>query len=306
MKNEEEFNSIYNTLYNKYFEKFERMRKSKKRRYVTIVIGIVFILIAHSWFEDSSKLEFIFFIIGLMILIISTFFNNKKEYSKMYKEEVITEFVKQILPEAEYRPYLNKDDNNNIMNNYAKAKFDERKYNKDILDDYLSWKNNDVNLCMSDMAIYYEYIDANKEKQSEEIFIGMFAYTKIEQSKDVDIRILNKATTSIHEKRNTVALDNDTFNKNFTIVSNSDINAYEILTADVIQELNNWYETEKIKFDISIINENIFFRFYSDPIFEPSINEPVMKKDNFVRYCNLFDFISRFTDSVNKIYDNLI
>ena len=100
-------------------------------------------------------------------------------------------------------------------------------------------------------------------------------------------------------------LDFDEFNNNFIIVSDSSISAFQILTAEVMEILNKQLKENNIKFDISIINNNIYFRFYTLPIFEAPINGPAMKKENFYRYYKLLKFVMSFSDNINNIYKNL-
>ena len=69
--------------------------------------------------------------------------------------------------------------------------------------------------------------------------------------------------------------------------------------------LNKQLKENNIKFDISIINNNIYFRFYTLPIFEAPINGPAMKKENFYRYYKLLMFVMDFSAKINNIYKNL-
>lgn len=314
MKNAEiKFEDIYDKLYNKYYEGFEKMRIDEKNSLKRVIAGISCLGIAFAFItsEDINNNLFIV-ILGVLLGIIGGgllfgewHLKKNNNYSELYKSEVITEFIKNIIPDFNYLPDFSLESKNKIIEEYTNAKFDNMEFNRSYTDDYIDGKihNDDIYIC--DLVTYYEYVNNKKETCTEKRFSGLFANVKINSSnKKVDIKILNKENSQI-ETRNLVKLDFNEFNDNFIIVSDSNISAFQILTAEVMEILNKQLKENNIKFDISIINNNIYFRFYTLPIFEAPINGPAMKKENFYRYYKLLKFVMNFSDNINNIYKNL-
>lgn len=314
MKNVEiKFEDIYDKLYNKYYERFEKMRIDEKNSLKRVIAGIFCIWISFALItsEDINNNLFIVILgvlLGIMgggLLFWEWHFKKNNNYSELYKNEVIAEFIKNIIPDFNYLPDFSLESKNKIIEEYTNAKFDNMEFNRSYTDDYIDGKihNDDIYIC--DLVTYYEYVNNKKETCTEKRFSGLFANVKINSSnKKVEIKILNKENSQI-ETRNVVKLDFDEFNNNFIIVSDSSISAFQILTAEVMEILNKQLKENNIKFDISIINNNIYFRFYTLPIFEAPINGPAMKKENFYRYYKLLKFVMNFSDNINNIYKNL-
>ena len=308
MKENEEniFEDIYDKLYSKYYKRFEKMRIAQKNSLKRFIGGFFCLWMSFAFIsENINILGFLLAIIGGGLLFWNWHFKKNNNYSELYKNEVITEFLKNIIPNFNYLPDFSLESKNKIIDEYENAKFDNRPFNRSYTNDYINGKIHNDSIYMCDLSTYYEYVNKKKEICTEERFSGLFANIKINSSNEkVEIKILNR-TNNQNENRNIVKLDFDEFNNNFIIVSDSNISAFQILTADVMEILNKQLSENNIKFDISIINSNIYLRFYTLPIFEAPINEPVLKKENFYRYYILLKFVINFSDKINNIYKNL-
>ena len=79
----------------------------------------------------------------------------------------------------------------------------------------------------------------------------------------------------------------------------------EILTHDVMQELTEFYDTYKIKFETVIKNNNIYIKFDTGAMFEPNI----LKKSNDINslwiYYNVLNFVTNLTIKINKLLKDL-
>lgn len=254
--------------------------------------------------EISNTIVFIICslgIIGSPIIYLKLAFKKGENYVELYKNNVITEFMQRVFPNLEYLPEVTILQADKIAEAYNSVKFEEREINRSLSDDYISGSFNDYKLNLCDFSSWYEYIDKNKKTHYTNVFEGIFAKIKLNYEKDFQMKIFHRS-----EKTNAytgkVKLDNDEFNDNFVVISNSEIEAYRLLTADIINILNEQRRLNDIEFDINMIDGNIYFRFFTAPIFEPSLNEPVMKEASFYRYYTLLNFIVEFSDIVNKIY----
>ena len=288
---------------------FQNQKQNSLKR---LIVGILCVWISFGLISENINndvfiviLEVLLGIIGGGLLFWEWHFEKNNNYSELYKNEVITEFIKNIIPNFNYLPDFSLESKNKIIDEYTNAKFDTRQFNRSYTNDYINGKIHNDDIYMCDLCTYYEYVNDKKETCTEERFSGLFANIKIDSfDEKVEIKILNNENNQI-ETRNIVKLDFDEFNNNIIIVSDSNILTFQILTAEVMEFLNTQLKENNIKFDISIINNNIYFRFYTLPMFEAPINEPVMKKENFYRYYTLLRFVMSFSENINNIYKNL-
>ncbi len=71
----------------------------------------------------------------------------------------------------------------------------------------------------------------------------------------------------------------------------------QLLTADIMQELIDFRNENDIKYDITIINNNIYLRFYTGSMFEvTSLKKGIIEEKAFNKYFN----ITRFTYNLSK------
>lgn len=320
------FDTVYNELYDKYFNYFEKIRRSKKRKnslslYAPflifpsyILIGIILLNIDNlTPFYLIIGLVLITFFFAIMFIAKSKFTSNtfeEQNYQKLYKEKVISHFISNILPDFKYIPYLNSNLLDKIKNDYSKATFNMSKLsNIDALipytaNDYICGQLNSMNLTMCDLSTYNKY-SVYEKNYLESSFKGIFAHIKLNYTKNYKIMILHKNDDLPHFE-NSVHLDNNEFNNNFITISDSPISVFELLTSDIIELLNIEASEHPIKFDISIIDDNIFFRFHTVPVFEPHINKENLQRKDFLRYYNLLNFIFNFSEMINNIYKESI
>lgn len=77
----------------------------------------------------------------------------------------------------------------------------------------------------------------------------------------------------------------------------------QILTADIMQDLIDFQNNNKIKYDIAIVNNNIYLRFNCGAMFEvTSLKKGIIEEKVFKKY---FD-ITSFTYNLSKKIINVI
>ncbi len=303
----EEFDIIYNNLHEKYFNQYEKMRIQDKKNNYKGIIGLVLIFLAmpaiNVYLDDKDATYLLYFgiIVGIIgaILIYLCFSKKGTDYEKRYKEEVITEFLNRTFPEVKYYSDIDGEDKNKLIESYKNAKFDLIDFDTWYSEDFMIGATKELKFKIFEFSAEQEYIDSNKEKRYRPIFSGICTDIKLNYNKNVDIKILSR-NKNTRKEQETVMLDNNDFNSKFITISNSDVEAYQILTSDVILFLNK--QIENMDFDISIKNDEIFMRFYTLPIFEAGSNGPVMKKESFYRYFEVLNFIIDFSNKINNIY----
>ena len=74
----------------------------------------------------------------------------------------------------------------------------------------------------------------------------------------------------------------------------------QILTPDTMNLMLDFIEKYNIKFEITIDKYNIYTRFYTGSIFEPTESKYAFSKDYLKKYYDLINFVFDFTKLINK------
>lgn len=82
----------------------------------------------------------------------------------------------------------------------------------------------------------------------------------------------------------------------------------QLLTADVMELLINFYEITNIKYDIIVRNNNIYLRFYTGAMFElKSLKNEAVNKEVLQKYYKVLQFSYELADKlINIINDTQI
>ena len=303
-----EFKELYNYIEMKHGNELEINRKKLIK---SIIICIVLFTISFILYVFLRKLFDIGFnngyrrgrMLGLVFLPAGFYYIYKyKKYNEIYvnnfKNKVIKEFVEHINNKLKY--YRN--GGKHLYNFYLEAKFENNvKFNSFLTDDYIEGYNEDgTSIQMSNISL--ENVNSKGETLNV-VYDGIFSVSQINNYLTKEIRI--KKNEYIIKKQNKVEMDSKEFEKYFDVYSESNILAMEILTHDVMQELTEFYDTYKIKFETVIKNNNIYIKFDTGVMFEPNI----LKKSNDINslwiYYNVLNFVTNLTIKINKLLKDL-
>lgn len=304
---EDQLNEIYEELYYKYFKKYEKMRKALKYKIVATMILLCLSFFMSIPIEEEEKV-FPYLIIAIIsaLLGIGIFLKpglNRENYEILYKREVISEYLRQIMPNAKYFPQIDQKTQNKSITMYKQAEFDTTEIKDAKIDDYILYKTNNSLVSISDFGAQHT---RNKGQENKEIVYmqqDIFAYIQTNIEKSFKIKIIYKDKYN-EQIKNTILLDNEQFNKKFQVICNSNIASYQLLTTDVIEELNSYVDKFEEKFDISIDNSNIYFRFLSGGMLDAPFNEHVIQKENFIKYYRILRLITTIINRIEEIYSN--
>ena len=273
-------------------------------------ILLLFILFKFKLYELNSGTPFILglIIFSALYLLLYKYIDNKLKkdnFVMLYKNNIISEFIKIVLPNFIYTPSIDNFTSSNLISEYKSANFDYKTFNQYYIDDYISGSlNNSVKINIFDLNTIYKYKRDN-QRYEETIFSGQFANIKLDYLSNFDIKIINKQKDRLIRKENIkskINLDDSTFNEYFAVTSNSSLNAYELLTSDVMEFLYDQYFKNHLEFDLSINQGNIYIRIHSSPIFEPSIFKNTINKKDFERFYNMLNFIIGFLPVFNNMF----
>ena len=233
------------------------------------------------------------FILMLLGISLSKY---KKKYQKQYKDEIIINFIKLLNQNLIYEPEYAKD---RIELLYKNVGFENRKYNRVYSDDYISGKIVEgIDLKMVDLHLQ-NVTESGKNRSIEEIFQGLFAITNCNKSISTPIKI-TKDKFKFKESDELVKLDSSEFESYFDIYSKDKILALQILTADTMEYLIDFYKKYMLDFDIVIKENNIFMRFHTGAMFEPKIFGSSMEKELLFMYYCVLEFVVELTRKINK------
>lgn len=302
----ENFKKLYEKLYKENIANLETLRKRVRIRQIIfyIVLGILlvqYVLSDTSFTFFSKKIDLILealfiptFI--LMIIIGMNLDKHKKKYKNDYKNEIIINFIKLINPNLTYEPGHAVD---RIELLYKNVGFENRKFNRIYSDDYISGEVvADVNLKMVDLHLQ-NVTGSGKNRNVEEIFQGLFAITNCNRNISTPIKI-TKDKFKLKESEELVKLDSSEFESYFDVYSKDKILALQILTADTMAYLIDFYEKYMLDFDIMIKDNNIYMRFHTGAMFEPKIFGNSMEKELLFMYYCVLEFTVELTRRINK------
>ena len=100
-------------------------------------------------------------------------------------------------------------------------------------------------------------------------------------------------------------MDSEEFEKSFDVLSENKILAMQILTADVMESLISFKNKYDIDFEIVLMNNKIYLRFFVSNMFEPQIFGNSMDKELIYTYYIILDFVVEITEKINKVINDV-
>ena len=277
----ENFKSMYKYVYDNYGASLEKYRKNILLHtlisvFLMFLTGILYFIIMIK-FEIMSKFSretLLYIFIPSLIYMVYTDLKYSRKYQKEFKEKVVKNFI-EIMP---YQLSYSNVENNTLQKYYDDAKFTDVKYENFVSNDYLEGFVNDINIQISDVVL------------EKDVFKGIFSVSLISQILPEEVRIKTKRYINKYEKEK-VEVDNDIFAKYFDVFSKSKVLALEILTHDVMEEMVQYFETNKINFEIVMKENRIYIRYNIGDIFEGE----VLRKSTNIKSLWIFYNMTRFT-----------
>lgn len=292
-----EFRELYYSIESNCGQELEKIRKKVMLIFtVTMILSLVAIILYLLIFNDYKprrhNYEGAIFFVPVAIGIY--FYNkNNKKYKKIFKDNFIENFIYNINPNLEY----NQNGTEEMIDLYAKAKFQDEYFNSYNVDDYIGgYARNDVYIRLCDMSL--EVVDED-EKVLRIIKQGLFTYTVLSSNIPEEIGI-KKNKIKLKSKGN-IELDNKEFEKYFDVYCKSQIVAYQVLTHDVMEVLIDFYKKFNIAFEIIIRNKSIYMMLNTGEMFEPKIFRKSTNMQILWMYYNIIEFSTNLTVEINKV-----
>lgn len=329
----QEFKNIFNELKKKYFTDLEILRKNifKRKLQATICFYLVIVQIslyafckfiitflqenqiANSAIESFTGTLWIPIIIAIVlaIKIDNRSTNDEKEYINLFKEKIVSEFIKWVNPNLQY--FYKENEKNrrrapDIGIEYINAEFDGGVTNYIVNNDIIEGQvSKDYYFKMSEITA--RKFDRTQNVNSEVpsfAFDGLFTW--IETKKDIKncLRInWNGNNVKFSAEDEYVALDHAEFEEIFDVYCSDKILAVRILTVDIMQDIMDFYTKYNLMFEICYRNDKVYMRFYTDNMFEPKIVGDSMNINTLYMYYEIINFVIEIVQKMGKMAETI-
>ena len=307
------FNDIYDRLYQSYIFELEQSRKKVRLRTIIANILLSIFLLAYIVAEfrgglfsaevDSAISIAGFISLPIYLIVLVKNYKYKQNYEKIYKNNVLKEFIKIINEKIIYKPedILNAY---SLQKEYVEATFDNKDFNRFSADDYLEgYLDETTFIKMVDIDVK-KVTGSGKNRNVEEIFVGLFATTICDKNIKSYVRI-TRDKKDFWGGQDRIQMDSQEFEEIFNVYAEDRILATRLLTADIMQILIEFYNKYKLIFEIVIKKDKIYLRFNTGPVFEPKIFGSSMDKELLYVYYCILEFILQLTKQVNKTVNEI-
>ena len=296
--------------YNSTFKKYQdELRKEAILKWaIIIVITTVSICMMVIPIKSGASLGvtfwlMIFALLGIRLIfwMISVPAYPKKRYATIYKNEIIKKMVEYINPLWEYEKF--KD---NMMYAYFDSNLDNSKQNRKVeVDDYIHCKTNDgLEIEVCDISAKYSTNISSEINYDTTFFKGLFVDVKLDRYIDKPIRMYStyieiSDRDDVYES-SIINTDSGEFNECFTTYASEQIEAFRVLTSDVIDVILTFYKETNIGIDISIKNNHIYMKLHTGPMFEPKFWTDAVNLYDISVYNSSIKFILELSKELNK------
>lgn len=292
------FEELYNKLYIENYEYLEKLRKKERIIKTIKIILEVCVFIFCLYFETLKYTRILLILLAFIIILLPIFYiidkrNKGKKYSNEYKERIVKNFIS--LYDNNLTYYAEAKDPEILKEKYIQARMDNREFTHFSVDDYVIGRVDDF---------FIEFFNAYIYTKDTDLFSGVFATITLNKKFNKKIRIINKGIAGSYclnnEKLKSVKMDNPRFDELFDVYAEDEISGMMILTHDVMELIENFYNNNNTKLDISIINNKIYIRLFTGNIFEPLIYRNSMDKTYLSIYYNALDIIFNLSKLILK------
>ena len=186
-----------------------------------------------------------------------------------------------------------------LQNEFIKSKIETHSFNRYNYTDYIEGNLSDnIFIRMADIDVKF-VSGSGKNRSVQNIFEGIFAVT--DTNKNINGYVKISRNNLIKDNDFRINMDSEEFEKIFDVFSKDKILAMQILTADVMESLIKFKNKYDIDFEIVLMNNNIYLRFFVSNMFEPKIFGSSMDKELIYIYYIILDFIVEITEKINNL-----
>lgn len=252
---------------------------------ILIIVIICFSLKKQIWFYTP-------------FLIISTIIWVKidNDYDIRFKEKIVTEIIKEYDANLKYYPYygISKDE-------YKKCRFQEyfdHFYSEDLI------VNEQTGFQFADILLKKEFEDSEGHTHYDTVYFGSLARLPL---KDIHCNIyLGSTERSIFGENEFIELEfeNDEFNDLYMALTDNELQAYKILTPDVMEQFVELKKNFFADLDIRLLNDCLYMRFLSGDGFESSYKNVKKEKNDIMISLAVLNEVIKTMQKVKEIIES--
>ncbi len=305
----QDFENIYGNLI-EYIKQLGAEREIFKTKLIRtlILVGIlvvvliaIFLLYKDSYVEKMQELEIILAIVGVafaIAFIVSIFHVGKsaQKYNKIFKTVILPNLLFNIDKNLTYTP----------KNGLSKEVYDQSglaiNYNQYSSEDYISGYIAD-NALLEMSEINAEEIQTNEKGQPVVVnsFNGILAVATLKKSVNNNIKIVKNSFWKGKREAN-IRIASIQFEKYFDMYADNKVNAMQIFTTDVIEEIIGFVQEMKIHLEISIIDNKFYIAFKTGQMYEGGITQNT--KELLSKYYVVTYFMISLIKRINKAIED--
>lgn len=315
MKTTEEFEVIYKEIKLKLENEFKEIKKKLLLSSILLfVLAAIFAIMVMSFKnpflmgEEGNAFSIInstiltILGIGTIILVIYVL-KCLKKYNNTYKYEVIGGFVKYMNSNLEYGS-KNSEVEKIIKKHYINSKFEKERVDVFFAEDFIIGNlNKDTYIAIADIHVEKEE-NIEKNEPLRILFNGLFATTTINKNINTTIRILNNEIKIVADD-DFVKLDSQEMEKNFDVYATNKMLVMRLFTPEIMEMINKFYNQYKIRFEIIVNNNLVYFRFHTGNMFETRLIEDPFKQERLFMYYTTLKLLLDLTEKFNENLNNL-
>lgn len=300
----ESFSELYARLYNENFAELEELRAKQKKASTRLIFGIIITLlvcIICPFIMPVAIVGIIIYSIRSMKKNSSNIYGREKTYREVFKEKIVGPIIEISFGSAKYD---------------AKAGISSLEYNKAQYRDYYDrYHSEDLIIAPlgvgGDVSTFITIAEVHTEREHRDkdghtsystVFHGLATKFVLPKSFEQNMYIRSNGRVGSWNK-NKVKMDMPEFEKIFDVESTDSILAMRILTADVMAEMIDLYNKYKYRFEINILNDTIYMRLSTGPMFEPSIFKESLDYKQIEKY---YLVLKALTSIASHIYDTVL
>lgn len=287
-------------------------RVIKKNKIINIVFGIIMLFILGFtiyiiYFLNNMFNIIIFEIIWLIVFEFTVYFmifnivknislhNDKALFEANYKKIFVLESLKEIFDNLNYNP--NEGVTKEIVSKSEIIYLHDRFFSND----YISGTYKNINFEQSDVRVEKKEVDSDNDVSWIVTFLGR--WMKFDFNKNFRTNVIIFDSNELNWWRsdyNKIELEDDDFNKTFSVYAQNEHDAFYILTPHFMERMKNIEKTIKGRITFGFINNRLYIALNNlSDSFEYNIFKPINDveiKESIMRNIKI---ITDFVDELN-------
>jgi len=257
------------------FDSFNQKKKSIERQtiigFIILGIGVIIFMALMSSGSQAIFLGFIVFAGGMILVGVSA--GQFKKLSNSFKDEVLVEMFKQLLPGTKYIPNQGLNEHQVYQTEFLKRA--DRFYSED----YISGKVGDVEFISSDVRLEERHVQHTKNGTRVyyvPYFIGRVFHFQFNKEFDGYLQVLEAGSPLSSRRFQKVKLESIDFNKKFKTYATEEITAFYILTPDIMESIMNLERRNPGRIGLSFSGDTLYIAINNNKdTFELKMFKPI-------------------------------